>query len=95
VKAVGRWCLLFAIGVAAALSAGCVPVGVKIWERDILAKPEMQLDHAAVGAATVILAMGEGRRAAAAIHQYLQDGDWSGAPEPLQGAAGSVAVSPT
>ena len=37
-----------------------------------------------LGAATVILAMGEGRRAAAAIHQYLQDGDWSGAPEPFQ-----------
>ena len=34
-----------------------------------------------LGAATVILAMGEGRRAAAAIHKYLQDGDWSGSPE--------------
>jgi glutamate synthase (NADPH/NADH) small chain len=34
-----------------------------------------------LGAATVILAMGEGRRAAAAIDKYLQDGDWSGSPE--------------
>jgi glutamate synthase (NADPH/NADH) small chain len=34
-----------------------------------------------LGAATVILAMGEGRRAAAAIATYLQDGDWSGAPQ--------------
>ena len=34
-----------------------------------------------LGAATVILAMGEGRRAAVAIHQYLQDGEWSGSPE--------------
>lgn len=28
------------------------------------------------GAATVILAMGAGRKAAASIHQYLQDGSW-------------------
>lgn len=35
-----------------------------------------------LGAATVILAMGEGRRAAQAIAKYLTDGDWSGAPEP-------------
>ena len=47
-SAAQRYRLAFAIGVAAALSAGCAPVGVKIWERDILAKPEMQLDHAAV-----------------------------------------------
>lgn len=32
-----------------------------------------------LGAATVILAMGEGRRAAAAIDKYMRDGDWSGA----------------
>lgn len=42
-----------------------------------------------LGAATVILAMGEGRRAAAAIATYLVDGDWSGAPEaPAPVAAG-------
>jgi glutamate synthase (NADPH/NADH) small chain len=35
-----------------------------------------------LGAATVILAMGEGRRAALAISKYLADGDWTGAPEP-------------
>ncbi|MEW6368145.1 MAG: NADPH-dependent glutamate synthase [Acidobacteriota bacterium] len=33
-----------------------------------------------LGAATVILAMGEGRRAAQAIAKYLEDGDWTGAP---------------
>jgi len=33
-----------------------------------------------LGAATVILAMGEGRRAAQAISKYLADGDWSGTP---------------
>lgn len=36
-----------------------------------------------LGAATVILAMGEGRRAAQAIAKYLKDGDWTGAPEPM------------
>jgi glutamate synthase (NADPH/NADH) small chain len=35
-----------------------------------------------LGAATVILAMGEGRRAARAIHRFLEDGDWAGAPAP-------------
>jgi glutamate synthase (NADPH/NADH) small chain len=35
-----------------------------------------------LGAATVILAMGEGRRAAQAIALYLESGDWDGAPEP-------------
>jgi glutamate synthase (NADPH/NADH) small chain len=35
-----------------------------------------------LGAATVILAMGEGRRAAQAIARYLADADWTGAPEP-------------
>jgi glutamate synthase (NADPH/NADH) small chain len=35
-----------------------------------------------LGAATVILAMGDGRRAAQAIARYLEDGDWAGAPEP-------------
>ena len=32
------------------------------------------------GAATVILAMGAGRKAAASIDQYLQTGEWDGAP---------------
>jgi len=42
-----------------------------------------------LGAATVILAMGEGRRAAAAIAKYLQDGDWSGAPQVPEAAPAS------
>ncbi|MBN2371517.1 MAG: NADPH-dependent glutamate synthase [Vicinamibacteria bacterium] len=36
-----------------------------------------------LGAATVILAMGEGRRAARAIAEYLEQGDWNGAPDPI------------
>lgn len=47
-KALVRYWLVFVIGIAVALSAGCAPVGVKIWERDILAKAEMQPDHNAV-----------------------------------------------
>jgi len=37
---------------------------------------------AVLGAATVILALGQGRRAAAAIARYLETGDWTGAPAP-------------
>ena len=34
---------------AAAMSAGgCASIGVKVWERDILAKPEMQFDIHAI-----------------------------------------------
>ena len=32
------------------------------------------------GAATVILAMGAGRKAARSIHEYLRPGDWSQQP---------------
>lgn len=35
-----------ALCVAAAASAGCARLGVKPWERDLLAKPAMQLDAA-------------------------------------------------
>jgi glutamate synthase (NADPH/NADH) small chain len=42
-----------------------------------------------LGSATVILAMGQGRRAAQSIAKYLEDGDWSGAPEAA--AAGAAA----
>ena len=38
-----------AVLVAALLSiTGCATMGVQVWERDILAKPEMQLDHQAI-----------------------------------------------
>lgn len=41
--------ILAAVGVTLALSmAGCSAVGVNVWERDILAKPEMQLDQPAL-----------------------------------------------
>ena len=40
--------LAVAIAVAAALASGCAPVGVNVWERDILAKEEMQPDHNSV-----------------------------------------------
>lgn len=36
---------------AIALSSGCASVGVEVWERDVLAKSEMQLDHDAVNRA--------------------------------------------
>ena len=32
------------------------------------------------GGATVILAMGAGRKAAASINEYLQTGEWDGTP---------------
>lgn len=32
---------------AAALMAGCSHAGVEVWEREVLAKPEMQFDHRA------------------------------------------------
>jgi len=47
-----------------------------------------------LGAATVILAMAEGRRAARAIAKYLEDGDWSGAPEPPVGALSETRTEP-
>lgn len=39
--------LLMLAGLLLALSS-CAPVGVKPWERDIMAKPSMQLDNGAV-----------------------------------------------
>jgi glutamate synthase (NADPH/NADH) small chain len=46
-----------------------------------------------LGAATVILAMGEGRRAAQAIAKYLADADWTGAPEPPRQGPAETAAS--
>lgn len=34
--------------IAALLAAGCSSVGVEVWERDVLARAEMQPDHRAV-----------------------------------------------
>lgn len=31
----------------ATLTAGCSQAGIEVWERDVLAKPEMQFDHRA------------------------------------------------
>ena len=42
------------------------------------------------GAATVILAMGAGRKAAASIHQYLSTGVWE--PQPAAQAAAAQSV---
>ena len=38
--------IAISIGILAliAFSSGCSAVGVQVWERDILSKPEMQLD---------------------------------------------------
>jgi hypothetical protein len=38
--------LALAVGATMALS-GCATMGVRAWERDVLARPEMSLDHEA------------------------------------------------
>jgi hypothetical protein len=40
--------ILIWLGVAVTLLTGCASVGVEVWEHDVLAKPEMQLDELAV-----------------------------------------------
>jgi glutamate synthase (NADPH/NADH) small chain len=53
---------------------GIVPVDpdtMKTSKRGVFAGGDV-----ATGGATVILAMGQGRKAAAAIHRYLQTGEW-------------------
>jgi hypothetical protein len=40
--------IMFAVTASALLLAGCVPAGVNVWERDILAKEEMQPNYAAI-----------------------------------------------
>jgi len=39
---------IFAICLMALVLTGCASVGVPVWERDILSKPEMQMDSHAV-----------------------------------------------
>jgi hypothetical protein len=39
--------LLALVGVLSTVG-GCATMGVKVWERDILAKPEMQFDNQAI-----------------------------------------------
>jgi hypothetical protein len=39
---------LLLAAIAAMLAAGCSSVGVEVWQRDILARAEMQPDHRAV-----------------------------------------------
>ncbi len=43
------WRTLLTLGLLAMLSmlGGCYSFGVNVWERDVLAKPSMQFDHAA------------------------------------------------
>ncbi len=40
--------VLILLAVAAILFGGCASAGVEVWERDVLAKTEMQLNHNAV-----------------------------------------------
>ena len=40
--------LLLLVVAAMAVLGGCASVGVEVWERDVLAKSEMQLDNEAV-----------------------------------------------
>ena len=42
-----RWILLGLAAVTALALPGCATMGVRAWERDILALPEMELDHEA------------------------------------------------
>lgn len=44
VRVIGAWLVVSAL-------AGCADLGVKPWERDLLAKPEMQLNQSPVDAA--------------------------------------------
>jgi len=43
--------VLFWLGVLIALLSGCAALGVEVWERDVLAKPEMQFDSDAINRA--------------------------------------------
>jgi len=36
--------LLLAATLVALLASGCASVGVQVWERDVLSKPEMEMD---------------------------------------------------
>lgn len=41
-----KYCIrLLALLVAMAMLGGCATMGVNVWERDVLAKPEMQFDN--------------------------------------------------
>lgn len=42
---------LFIIITLTLLFSGCSAIGVRVWERDILSKPEMQLDYQATNQA--------------------------------------------
>ncbi len=43
-----KFAIAFVLLIAISLPAGCAHVGVEVWERDVLAKPEMQLDRHAI-----------------------------------------------
>lgn len=43
--------VLLGVGTSIALFGGCASLGVEVWERDILAKSEMQPDNDAVNRA--------------------------------------------
>lgn len=47
-KIAGRIVALVLFLLVLLLISGCATMGVQVWERDILAKPEMQLDHQAI-----------------------------------------------
>ena len=40
--------VLLILAVAVALLGGCASVGVEVWDRDVLARSDMQFDHQAV-----------------------------------------------
>lgn len=46
-----RLCRLLPLCAVLAVTSGCAGIGVEPWERDVLARPEMQLDAAPLDAA--------------------------------------------
>ncbi len=47
-KRSAKWLSFLLLLIAAASVSGCASMGVKVWERDILAKPQMQMDAQAI-----------------------------------------------
>ncbi len=47
-KRSAKWVSFLLLLIAALAVSGCASMGVKVWERDILAKPQMQMDAQAI-----------------------------------------------
>jgi len=47
-KRPAKWLSFLLLLITAVSVSGCASMGVKVWERDILAKPQMQMDAQAI-----------------------------------------------